>query len=624
MSHALRYYVEPASFRRAVEVLTAQHLVALTGAEGCGKKAGSLALARAVCPGAASFTAFPPTRSLQELAAYNYKKYQPGQVFLVHNWVPVSSDSGSVATYDLQQLVARLKKANAYLVISFEGGGRLQALLGEMCTRWSAPDPAALLETCAARLPDLQPNDDEWKQLRTRAVDIMSPRLVIKLAESAAKNVADALAGASETENIAVAEWFSGTPSRWQVWAVTALTFLSGVGERKFERLQAALATPQLPANAQLPDAEHREMLDDNDPFPQSRWKLANDASLGQFLSERNPATPVGSEHRPAFRTKACRQHFMMELNRRFGDELWTPVHDWLFDLADQPFGEAQVAVGYGLALLARCALSEVEATYLRPWSAGLLQNRLMAVGVLWAMAEDERMAPAALRIAVSWVHNQGQERAITAALAFGGPLGQRHPSEAMRWLWVLSQRGERVGRVARIAMSQLFAAESEANVEKSTVVRFLRQKIRPLLKPDKDARRDGAVRQRRAALAVANSVLATTQALSDVPVLATVLRRRPADFQPVGELWAAALNSVPHRRDAVRALHRTLATLTDDGDSLELANRLGSVILPRLTARTIQVLQLALPDPERAEEISASVVAAFLGAHRQAIGAIT
>ncbi|MGA8109279.1 MAG: hypothetical protein WB974_07575, partial [Acidobacteriaceae bacterium] len=513
----------------------------------------------------------------------------------------------------------------AYLAISFQGPARLQALLGEMCIRWTAPDPAALLDTCAAKIPGLQPDRSEWKQLRTRAVEIRSPRLVIKLAEAAARNITDALAEAHEGQHNAVETWFSSTPARWQVWAMAALTFLSGVREREFERLHAALSSSQQPASPQLPDGEHREITDANDPFPQTRWQLANDASLGQFLSERNPSAPVGSEHRPAFRTKACRQHFMIELNRRFGEDLWTPVRDWLFDLADQPFGEAQVAAGYGLALLAGYALGEVEATYLHPWSAGNLRNRLMAVSTLWAMAEDERLAPAALRITVSYVRNQGQERAITAALALGGPLGQRHPSEAMRWLWVLSQRGERVGRVARTAISQMFAAESEADIEKSRVVRYLLlEKLRPVLQPDAPAQRDNAVRQRRGALVVANSVLGATQALSDVPAMATVLRRRPADFGPVGELWAATLNSAPHRREAVRALHRTLATLTDDGDSLDLAGRLGNAILPRLTPRATQVLGLALPDPERAEEISASIVAAFLGAHQQAIGAIT
>jgi len=502
------------------------------------------------------------------------------------------------------------------MAITFESSGHLQILLGEMCVKWSAPEPAALLEHCAERLPDLRLSDSERQQLRSRADEIRSPRLIIRLAEYAVSSVTAALAEADETENSAIATWFASRPERWKVWAVAALTFLSGVRERKFERLLAALTVTKTTGNAQSSDDEHRDEPDDDDPFPQERWRLANDANLGTFISERDSAAPVGSEHRPAFRTKAYRLHFMIELNRRFGDELWAPVRDWLFMLADQPFGEAQIAAGYGLALLARFALDEVEYTYLTPWSTGDLRQRLMAVSVLWSMAEDDLVAAAALRIAVSWVRYPGQERAITAAIAFGGPLGQRYPSEAMRWLWALAQRGEPIGRIARTAMSQLFAVEAEADLEKSTVTRFLLQKVRPMLKPDVTAR------ERRLALAVVNSVLGTTQVFSDVPVVASVLRSRPADFRPIGELWAAVLNSVPHRRMAVRALHFTLAALADGANSVQLAAQLGAVILPRLTARTLDILELTLPDPDRAEEISASVVAAFLGAQRQTIGA--
>jgi hypothetical protein len=551
---------------------------------------------------------------LAELASY--KNYRAGQAYLLHDWVPVSADSGSAARYDLDQLAARLSAAKAHLAISFESAGHLQALLGELFVQWSAPEPTALLERCVSGHPDLQLSDADREQLRSAADEIRSPRLIVRLAESAVSSVPAALAEAGENENSAVAAWFGTRPARWKVWAVAALTFLSGVGERGFERQLVALTPVRAPGSTRPAEDGHPDEPGDDDPFPQSRWALANDASLGAFISDRDPAAPVGSEHRPAFRTRASRLHFMMELNRRFGDELWTPVREWLFALADQPFGETHIAAGYGLALLARCALQEVDATYLTPWSVGDLQHRLMAVSVLWSMAEDDLVAPAALRIAVSWVRNRGQERAITAALALGGPLGQRYPSEAMRWLWILAQRGERVSRVARTAMSQLFAVESEANLGKGTVVRFLLQKIRPMLKPDV------AARDRRAALAVANSVLGTTQTLTEVPTMASVLRDRPADFGPVGELWAAALNSVPHRLAAVAALHRTLAALAESSNSVELGARLGAAILPRVSARTLEVLELVLPDPGRAEEASARVVAAFLGARRQAIGA--
>jgi hypothetical protein len=614
---ALRYYLRPTPFSQALKILTERHLIALTGPEGCGKKAGTLQLARLVCPDAESFTILPPTRSLPELAAY--KGYRPGQAFLLHDWVPVSTDLKSVAAYDLEQLVGRLVKMNAYMAITFESLSHFQALLDELCVPWSAPEPAALLEHCADKIPDLKLSDSERQELLARADELRSPRLIIKLAESAVDSVATALAEAGETENSAVAAWFNASPERWKVWAIAALLFLSGIRERKFERLLAELR--ETATGAHSPDDEPRDEPKDEDPFPQTRWRLANDASLGTFISDRDPAAPVGSEHRPAFRTMAYRLHFMTELNIRCGDDLWTPVRDWLFALADQPFGEAQIAAGYGLALLARCALAEVEDTYLTRWSAGNLKERLMAVNVLWSMAEDDLCAPAALRVTVSWVRNRGQERAITAALTFGGPLGERYPSEAMRWLWVLTQRGTRVSLVASTAMSQLFAMEAEADLEKSTVARFVLRKIRPMLRPY-DHRgaptRDVTVRERHAALSVASSVLSTTQILSDTPAVASVLRTRPADFEPLGELWAAVLNSVPHRAQAIRALHRTLAALTKDANSEEIAARLGAVILPRLTPRSLQVLKLALPNPERAEELSAAVIAAFLGTRRK------
>jgi hypothetical protein len=596
-------------------ILTSRHLVALAGPEGCGKKAGTLALARAGCPDAESFTVFPPTRSLAELASY--KRYRQGQVYLLHDWMPVSTDPSSVASFDVDQLTSRLSRVGAYLAITFEGATHLR-VFGDIGVTWQAPEAGTLLDHCVHEHPKLDLSEADHQRLHSCVARIRSPRLVIRLVESAVDGVESAIAEADESENTAVAHWFEPPPARWLIRAVMALTFLSGVGEREFERQLSLLTESALKGTTPPPDDEQWAAPDDDAPFPQVRWALANEANLGSFISERDPAAAVGAEHRPAFRTKASRLHFMTELNRRYGDDLWSPVRDWLFTLADQPFGEPQIAAGYGLALLARLALFEVEDTYLTPWSAGELRHRLMTVSVLWAMAEDDVIAPAALRIAVSWVLNRGQERAIAAALAFGGPLGQRYPSEAMRWLWALSQRSERIGRFARTAMSQLFAVESEADQEKSTVLRFLVQKVRAALKPDV------TVRERRAALAVVNSVLATTQTLSERPAVVGVLRSRPADLRPAGELWAAVLNSGPHRRPAVKALYSALAAVTDGPDSVRFAAQLGTAILPRLTPRALEVLKLALPDPVRAEEVSASVVAAFLGAQNQAIGVLT
>jgi hypothetical protein len=571
-------------------------------------------LASKVCPSADSYTVLPPTRSLTELATD--KSYRPGRVYLLHDWVPdVAGSTTSAASYDLDQLESRLQDQDAYLAITFESAGSISVLFDDACIQWSAPEPAALLDHCVQLIGELQPTREEYTQLRARAAELRAPKLIIKMVEAAADDIGRALADAQDSEGHAVTAWFSAEPVRWKVWAATALTFMSGVGERKFERMLAGLI--RIAHADSNPEADEKQPeINDDEQFRQIRWELAHDAGLESFIIKRDPKAPVGTEYRPAIRTTECRQHFMLELNRRYGDDLWTPVRDWLFAIADRPFGETQIAAGYGLALLARCALGEVEDAYLTPWSAGALRHRLMAVSVLWSMAEDDEVAAAAMGIAVGWVRNRGPERAITAALAFSGPLGQQHPLEAMRWLWVLVLRGERIGKVARTAMSHLFAVEAEDEETRSRVPRFLLLKLRPMLGGDVSPR------ERRAALAVVNAVLAATQTTTQLPVLASVLRDRPADVEPVGELWAAVLNSVQHRADAIRSLYATLTAVPADVGAEELAARLGAVILPRLSPRSGEVLAAKLRDPYWAEDVSAAVLDAFLQTRRRVIGA--
>jgi hypothetical protein len=612
VARPLRYYVEPAPFDAAMRILASHHIVALFGPEGCGKKAGTLELARRICPVAEKYTLMPPTKSLLELSEY---KYRSDDVHLVHDWMPVSSESRATASFDLGQVVNRLNKAGAYLVMTFEGTGGLQALLGEMCVQWSAPEPEVLLDTCLAKL-NSQHGEPELEQLRECAREIRSPQLIVRLAEAAMQNVKNAIDQASERESEEVARWFQERPQRWKVHAATALTFLSGIGERNFERQLAALTEISKGDTENKAEDERPAAPDDDEELPQSRWRRAKEAGLDNFIVERDRQAWVGSEHRPGFRTTACRMYFMAELNRRYGHELWGPVCDWLDRIADQPISEVQIAAGYGIALLARYALNEVTATYLTQWSVGGIRHRLMTVSVLWSMAEDDQLAAAALKIAVSWVRNMGPERAITAAIAFGGPLGQRYPSEAMRWLWVLAKRGERISAIARPSMGQLFAIEAESDADKSTVLRFLLQKIRPLLAPD------ASIQERRSALELVIRVLAATQTSSDTPVVAHVIRTKPADFSQLGELWAAVLNVQRSRDRAIDSLRGALDALADDANSVDLAGRLGRAILPRLMPRALEVLKQELPDPKRARKISAQIFTAFL-AQRQVIGAI-
>lgn len=609
---ALRYYLPPPAHHQALSLLIDRHLVALVGREGCGRVAGSIALSRKVRTGESDLMRLPPTRTLAELAAH--RGFKSGQAYLLHDWSPVTSDA-TAAWYDLDQLVTTLQDGNAYLVITVDRASTSKTWVSDVAVDWTEPDPELLFSHCVAELATPRLSVGDLARLQQRAAELHRPRYVVQLAELCIDGVEAALAEMGDAESGAVTSWFDAKPARWEVLTVTGLAFLSGITERRYERLLAALASAESAHRVGPGAADVSGQPADEDAFPQRRAALLNESKLAGFMIDRDPDMPVGTAYRPAFRTERHRMLFMAELHRLFGDDLWTPVHAWLFDLADQPFGEEHLAVGHGLAQLARFALGEVEEAYLEPWSAGRLRSRLLAVDVLWSMAQDDLLAPDALRIAVGWVQGRGQERAMTAAIAFGGPLGQRYPSEAMRWLWVLSQRSERIGRIARTAMGRLFAVEADAESGVSTVLRFLLRRVRPLLVPSV------APRERRAALAVVNSVLAVRESMSAAPVTARVIRERQADVAPVGELWAAVLQSVPHRRDAITALHDTLATLAQGSVPVQVAARLGAEILPRIGGDALATLRTALSDPERTREISRAVISAFLGATDRALG---
>ena len=303
----------------------------------------------------------------------------------------------------------------------------------------------------------------------------------------------------------------------------------------------------------------------------------------------------------------------MQLLHARYGNDLWGPVRLWLDEVVAEPrITDAQIAVAYGLGRFARLAFDEVRSHYLEQWAAGAWPQRTCAVYALWSMAESDDLAPLALNVATGWVHNRGPERAITAAIAFGGALGKRYPSEAMRRLWPLALRGRAISGFAKYAIGNLLAIESEDATDSGGVARYLANKIGPLLKPG------AVVADRRAALWVIVGVLGLNHGrIPDLPLPAQVLRERPGAIEPLGELWSGALRSAPHRSAAVETLHRTLLALVDFPGGAQLAGRLGQAILPQLSdahCRQVELGLRALRSPKDRQD-ARLVLRAFLDA---------
>jgi hypothetical protein len=613
IARALRYYVMPPGYNQALSVLTDRRIVALIGTEGCGRAVGSVMLARQVSADGSDLVRLPPSYTLADIAGY--RGFKPRQALLLHDWSPAAGDDA--AWFDLDQILTRLKESDAYLVMTVDRASDAWTHVREVGVEWSEPDPSRLFRHCLAHMATPQFADSDLTRLTQRAVQLRCPRHVVRLAELCIDGAEDALAEMGDAERDVVANWLNTRPGRTEVLSVTALTFVSGVTERRYEDAAAMLTSVETIYRLG-PDSVVTvgERICD-EPFTQRRTARLGGSELATLLVARDPLMPFGAPFRPGFRTADQRRLMIAALHEYFGHELWAPVRDWLFQLADEPFAEEHAAIGSGLALLARCALGEVEQAYLEQWSAGRIHNRLLTAAVLWTMADDDLLAPRALQLAVSWVRGRGTERAMTAAVCLGGPLGQRYPSEAIRWLWVLSQRAERIGRVARTAMARLFAAEAdvaaydEGDTALATCVvpRLLLRKVRPLHKSSV------ATRDRRAALTLVNAVLAARGTTSASTAAACVARDRPGDIDPVGELWVLALESVPHRGDAIVALHDTLSALIPGPFPAQAAAQLGATIIPRLGADALVSLQVALADPRRIRAESRAVISAFLGA---------
>ncbi|GAA1079706.1 hypothetical protein [Kitasatospora arboriphila] len=597
-----RCYLPPDAHPVAAGVLRDRHLVILTGVEGTGRAAGSTMLAHQFRAADGEILRLPPTRTLEELADTGFKA---GTVYVVQDWSPAGGEGASATLFDAEQLSGRLRSARSRLVITAARGSAAVRHLPQFTVPWTTVDPERLLAHCLDRLACPRLDADDLARLTDRARQLARPARIVELAEGLIDGVDAALAAVADNDAARVQAWFDGAaPTRRTLAAVATLAFFSGVGLHGFERLSDELdrlITAHLGAEAPAP-SDPAEAA----PFPQTRATLIAESGLGEFLAEEASDRPFGSEHRPAFRTGHQQQLFMAELFRRYGTELWDPVRAWLAGVVQRPLGPEHFAVARGLAALCRCNPAEVT-VHLDGWAAGRLPQRFTAVGVLWAMAQDDLLAPLALQTAVGWARNRGQQRAMTAAVALGGVLGQRYLSEALRWLWVLSLRGDRIRPFAQRALGHLLGVEADAASGSSAVPRFLLSKVRPLLRPGADAT------DRRTALTTVLSVFAMPLPDSDVPVVARVVRERPVDIASIAEVWATAIHSGPHRLEAVTVLRRTLHSLEQRGGPSSAAARLGAELLPRLPPDAYQVVARALTQPRWDPEVSHSVLKAFL-----------
>ncbi|MFF3989288.1 hypothetical protein ACFY0B_32485 [Streptomyces sp. NPDC001797] len=598
---ALRFYVPPRPcFDDALRTLRENALVVLTGQDNCGRGAGALALLRTVLGEEAALRSLSPANALAELAAS--RELRPGQGYVILDYVGELRPE-AVQSYEIGRLSEELGRKGSYLVITAGDAASRRLALRDHCVPWQAPDPGELFEHCRARLPHAGLAPGIERELLERVGEQRRPADVVAAAVALSRDGAEAaLDILRDRHREQVREWFGRRPDADDLLALAALAFLEGIPERTLEKECAALAAhvrnweqsgetpaaePAGPAAAPLTGTVARQS--------RARWReRAVELVTTEFRVR--PGRGAGRGERClVFASPRIRELVIAELYDLYGYELWYPLRQWLGDLALHGDLDTRTEVARGVALLARYALVEVDENLLTVWSDGITSQRVTAALTLQFMCDVEHLAPQALSTVISWVDNRGAGRAVTAAMALTGRLGSLYRLEALKTLWFLANRGERVAFSARRSLVLLLQTAEREPGRALLILRFVRTVV---------VKSAPGSRERSIALRAAVQLLEASRLEADEPVTAALLRTVPDSVRHLGSLWADVLHS-SNRSRAVTALCRTLVQLRDDPSVTGAVRELGEVMRNAMTARQWAALgrhlSIALRHPDYA-----------------------
>ncbi|MBG0826821.1 hypothetical protein HS041_03405 [Planomonospora sp. ID67723] len=564
IERALRGFVEPADFPKALEVLRERHLAVLVGAEGIGKWTSGIALLDAAKAATDKVVVLAPNHRLDDLVSS--VSTRRNRTYFIHDWIEEGTAT-SVRRFTFKALSTELVEANSYLVITLNRS-EARSELAPFEIPWGPPDPSTLFAAC---LGQARPAE-EITQIHDHVAGLRTPRQVVELAGQLRDGTRPAEEILADLSGGTVSQWFDGLPKRSDALTVAALAFAYGLPERVFERLVVELRNIADEIECQGAERERRPIEDD---LPQARMLWNNRHPL--IGTSNGPG-----ERRVVFCGVRHREHVINQLHRRYDYRLWEPLRAWIRGLAtDRP--EIQVQVAAGLALLSRINPEEVQESFLETWAGGTVQERLTTASTLSLMCTDDATAAAALAATLGWVENAGQPQAMTAALAFAGGLSIRYPAQAVSWLWYLSLRGIRVSTVAQRALVLVFQGAAERDGDALTELQLLSRHV------DRDLTEGMEPLLARRALSTVLGVLDADRLSGEwpngdgpesrQPLMASLLLAQPESAEPIGVLWAWALHNAHHRARAVRALCRTLDGLSGQDGAMAAAEALGRAV---------------------------------------------
>lgn len=597
VAEALRCFVRAAKHSAALTLLRRHGFVAIGGPDGIGKRALGLDLLRTVCGPDAPLVAVSPARGLGQLAA---DEPVAGTGYLVVDHL-ASGEDAAVRSYEAERIATNCAAVGAYLVLTTTSKKMGERYLSPYAITVGPPDPVATLHSHLGGVT-IEPDILAMAEQHVRTNN--QPRVIASLAKRILNDPAGAVDIMQDVPKEEVAAWFDRSVSMRDLLSITALAVGGSQPEPIHDLLLDLLRAHTVQTQENREAAPHISWEDEKPrqrdrDHPLVTTAAADDLDDESWLSGR----------RVRFRHEDYRAYVLRELYDRYDHQLWRPVRAWLHELCrNDPRIEIRGELAQSLALLAKENFMEVRDAYLTEWASGLASERRTAAMVLWFMSFDDRLAPVALTTALDWGQNNGLNRAVTSALALGGPLGIRFPDEAMQRLCFLALRAKRIGDVARIAIGGLFAvAAADGSAATGRVLATVSAELTRAVDPRSARTDDGATeltgtedaddpdqeqyeqgwtgRVAKAARSMVLALLEAEQVDGNTLVATLVLREQQEHVELLGEMWAEVLCSAPHRPAAIDKLVEMLRSLKGEQDVTNAVARLGAAIYAAMPA---------------------------------------
>jgi hypothetical protein len=587
------------AFRRAQKVLADEHLVVLVGNQASGRYTAAIGLLAdwpALTPDTI-VNSLSPTTSVGDLAETGIIKR--GRRYLVHD-IRGDGHASAEQRHNLSRLRPTLIETRSRLVITAEPGTLSPSDFGDLVVEWKPPGGAEIfdehlatggLSLASADLDRAQ----EYAAGLSRPAEIAA--FVTRIRDG---GLEAAMSLQSEVDRRHVADWLDDQSlALADKLTLAAACFLNGVPEHVFERCLARLDQLFREHGGRITDPATSQPDNVDKPWTRLDGLLRTVASAERF-----------GERQVEFCSPYMRAHALAEVWNRYSHRLIEPVRTWIHELAGDISVDVRIQTAFGVARLAERWWQDVEESFLVPWANGTQLHRLAAVNLLSAMTASDELAPRALQLALAWSENQGPRRAMTAALALGGPLSSRYPQATFNQLWYLTSRASRIAAAARVGLSLMLTGAAEVPHH---ALRTLRYTVDAL-----DWALDNLpALERRDSVSAVGVILTAPRLRSDELVIAELLRTDPESVEPIGILIAEVLASGPHHHGGVDLLRKLLIQFAEEAEHVALAGRLGRIVLDRWTPGQRAVLgpqlKRALEMSEEEAELARDVISSFI-----------